>query len=374
MKTVCELNRCAGCGACVAKCPKNAVRVVDDLKALNATIAPALCVDCGLCERVCPVVNPVEATRPVEWRQGWAENEAVRAAASSGGVATALAQAFVENGGVVCSCVFRRGNFVFDFAETSDDVAKFAGSKYVKSDPTDAYAEILRTLKSGRKVLFIGLPCQVAGVRNFTGDNESLYTVDLICHGSPSPNILRMFLKERGYDAEMVDNVAFREKTEFFLSVDGRGVEPPTVRDRYVFAFLKSICYTENCYDCRYASLERVADITLGDSWGSELSETEQKKGVSLILRRTERGAELLESAELRLSDVDLDKAIANNRQLSKPSERPSERERFYDLLNKTGSFNKTIRKLYPKVCLRQRVKAALIRAKLLGKRGGGKD
>lgn len=369
MKTVCELNRCAGCGACVAKCPKNAVRVVDDWKALNAKIDLERCVECGLCERVCPVANPVEATRPLEWRQGWAEDETIRAAASSGGVATALAQAFVENGGVVCSCVFRRGNFVFDFAETPDDVAKFVGSKYVKSDPADAYAEILRTLKSGRKVLFIGLPCQVAAVRNFTGDNESLYTVDLICHGSPSPNILRMFLKERGYDVERINNVEFRKKTDFFLAVDGVGVEPPTVRDRYVFAFLKSLCYTENCYDCRYASLERVADLTLGDSWGSELSETEQKKGVSLILRRTERGAELLASAALRLFDVDLDKAVANNRQLRKPSERPSERERFYDLLNKTGAFNKAIRKLYPKICLRQSVKAFLVRVKLLRKK-----
>lgn len=371
MKTVCELNRCAGCGACVARCPKNAVRVVDDCKALNATIDPALCVDCGLCERVCPVVNPVEATRPLEWRQGWAEDEAVRAAASSGGVATALAQAFVENGGVVCSCVWRAGNFVFEFAQTKEEVAKFAGSKYAKSDPTGAHAEIAKTLKSGRKVLFIGLPCQVAAVRNFTGDHPGLYAVDLICHGSPSAEILRKFLKERGYDVEKVGEIGFRKKTEYFLTVDGVGVEPPTVRDRYLFAFLKSLCCTENCYSCRYASVERVADLTLGDSWGSELPQEEQKRGVSLILRQTERGAELLASAALRLCDVDQEKAIANNRQLRQPSERPVEREKFYEMLRKTGSFNKTIRKLYPKICLRQRVKAALIRAKALGKRSG---
>jgi len=180
-----------------------------------------------------------------------------------------------------------------------------------------------------------------------------------------------MFLKEKGYDIKSMRNVKFRKKAEFYLFEENKSIELPSVRDRYTFAFLRSLCYTEICYSCQYATTKRVSDLTLGDSWGSELSVEEQKKGISLVLCQSEKGKELLSNAEIHLEDVDIARAIANNRQLNRPSEKPAEYESFYRTLEKKRSFSKAVAKCYPKDCFRQRIKALLIRTKIISR---GKD
>lgn len=114
-------------------------------------------------------------TKPIYWKQGWAHDDRIRMSSSSGGVAAAIEQAFIKNGGLVCSCTFNVGKFEFDFAESEDEVGKFTGSKYVKSNPEGVYKKILENLKLGRKVLFVGLPCQVSAVRHYTRNYQNLY-------------------------------------------------------------------------------------------------------------------------------------------------------------------------------------------------------
>lgn len=366
MRTVCKLDMCSACGVCVNICKKDAIEVVDNIKACNAVIDETKCVDCGMCEKVCPTNNPVEKKSPILWKQGWACEEEIRKNSSSGGFATAIEKSFIENGGVVCSCVFNGGEFSFDFALETNDLKKFTGSKYVKSNPVGIYTKVKEYLKNGTKVLFVGLPCQCAAVKKFTNDNALLYTVDLICHGTPSKELLHMFLKEKGYKIQDIKNLNFRKKIDFHLSKDESGIEPKSVRDRYTMAFLGALCYTENCYSCQYASCERVSDLTLGDSWGSELLEDEQKKGISLALCQTEKGQELLNIANLYLENVDLDTAIKNNRQLNTPSKKPDEYKLFYSTLLRTQNFNKAVKKCYFKDCVRQDIKAFLIKSKLI--------
>ena len=366
MRTVCDNNQCTGCAACISKCSKNAIHIEDDLKTYNAIIDETLCVNCGQCESVCPTKTTVLCSQPISWQQGWALDEAIRKNASSGGLASALIIGFIRAGGVVCSCVFDKGEFVFDFADSEYSAKRFAGSKYVKSNPNGIYKKIKEYLVHGKKVLFIGLPCQAAAVRLYTKDHELLYTVDLICHGTPSPIILRMFLKEKGYNIENMEEVKFRKKAEFNLSDGHKGIEPPTVQDRFTFAFLRSLFYTENCYSCQYATTERVSDITLGDSWGSQLSIEEQKKGISLILCQNEKGEELLSMATLHLEDVDVERAILNNRQLSSPSLKPAKYELFYQTIRKGKKFSKAVAKCYPKDCFRQRIKAILVKTDII--------
>lgn len=362
MKTVCELDKCCGCMACVDSCGKNAVSIKDTLTAYNAVIDESLCVSCGACEKVCPNINPVAKTEPLGMYQGWSGNEGVRAMASSGGIATELALTFVKNGGQVAACTFSEGKFGFKLFECEHDIEKIAGSKYVKSNPIGIYKLVKRQLQT-HDVLFIGLPCQVAAVKAYVGAEAGarLTTVDLICHGTPSPQLLDAFLTQSGTSCEQLKSISFREKTKFGLSaVPPCNQKYKNAVDTYMRAFLSSVSYTENCYSCRYACLQRVSDITLGDSWGTELPEDERKKGISLILYQTEKGHALLQSAHIELKPVDEAKAVARNHQLVHPSVAPKGRKRFFKSILKGHSFDFAVLRALPKDVISQRVRSLL--------------
>lgn len=259
------------------------------------------------------------------------------------------------------------GKFEFDFAETEDEVCKFTGSKYVKSNPEGVYKKILEKLKLGRKVLFIGLPCQVSAVRHYTKNHQNLYTADLICHGTPSPQILDSFLSDYGIRLTEVQSIRFREKNNFKLEQNGKRFAVPITTDNYLMTFLNSTTYTENCYQCQYAKIERPGDITLGDSWGSELEKSIQDKGISLVLCQNEKGKELIDQADLTLLDVDLKKAIESNHQLYQPSQKPKQREAFFKELKKGYGFKKAVKRCYPKKYLKNIVKTVLYNMKFMG-------
>lgn len=214
MKTVCRENSCTGCMACVDACGKNAVKIVDSLRAYNAVIDEQMCINCNACIRVCPQNNKAQLNAPVQWYQGWAKENSIREKSSSGGIASAISVNFVKSGGYVCSCVYEKGRFVFRITDNINELRDFTGSKYVKSNPEGIYKCIKKLLIEGKKVLFIGLPCQVAAVKSFTGERYSkeLYTVDLICHGSPSPELLEKFLKDYDYSLNNAESVSFRKK------------------------------------------------------------------------------------------------------------------------------------------------------------------
>lgn len=367
-KTVCKSSECTGCAACMSVCPTNAVKTIVCIDSCMSVIDEKLCIKCNKCEKICPQNHPVEKIKPFIWYQGWANDEKIRMEGSSGGIATAIATSFVNNGGSCCSCVFENGNFVFKFASNSEEVKRFSGSKYVKSNPQGIYNEIKKIINQGRKVLFIGLPCQVAAVKKIVGERkkENLYTIDLICHGTPSPIMLDLFLKENGYDLNELTDIKFRKKNNYYLSENYKGIKPSNVRDRYTLSFLRSLNYTENCYSCQYATFERASDITLGDSWGSEISKKEQDKGISLVLCQTEQGKELLEMTDLHLEYVDIKKAIENNKQLSNPSIKNSKRDKFFNTLYKTKNFSKSVAKCYFKICFKQEIKSILTKMKII--------
>lgn len=196
MKTVCDANKCNGCMACLAVCPRKCITIRDDIYNYNAVIDQTACINCNACERVCPNLSVQQKVKPYKWEQGWSYSDARRNAAS-GGIASEIIRAFISSGGYVASCLFRNGEFVFDITNDLDTAKCFAGSKYVKSNPEGIYERIKDRLKS-HKVLFIGLPCQVAALKNYIKAQDNLYTIDLICHGTPSPRVLSYYLKEHG--------------------------------------------------------------------------------------------------------------------------------------------------------------------------------
>ena len=367
-RTVCDKNMCNGCMACVSVCPKQCISVIDSIEAVNAHIDGSLCINCKQCEKVCPNVTKCPVANPIDWKQGWAQDE-IRTTSTSGGGASAIIKSFILSGGYVASCLFKDGDFVFDITNDLEIAKRFAGSKYVKSNPNGIYSKIKERLKTD-KVLFVALPCQVAALNNYITNKDNLYTIDLICHGTPSIKLLNLYLLERGFEINKLKDIKFRTKTDMGLSVDEERINISRVMDHYLCSFLASVDYTENCYSCRFASIERVSDITLGDSWGTEYADQENR-GVSLILIQTEKGKNLLQASSMELKDVDLDNAVANNHQLSHPSIMTPKRDKFFRLLKSGKSFSTVTFTVLPKLVIKQKIKLVLILLHLM-KYGGG--
>ena len=366
MKTVCELNKCVGCHACKDLCPKDAIQIVDSGDCLNATINEEKCINCNVCENVCQVNHSIEKKKSNVWFQGWSKNEGIRKSSSSGGLAAELARTVVKDGGVVCSCLFEGGKFTFAFAECEEDLKKFVGSKYVKSNPEGIYKKIRKLLSEEKTVLFIGLPCQCTAVKKATekSNKGSLYTVDLICHGTPSQKVLDSFFTQYGCTLQDIQSIRFRDKGKFSVEKDKKHIVTPGSMDCYSIAFLNGLIYTENCYTCVYADSKRVTDITIGDSWGTELPES--GKGVSLILCNTERGEKLVKKSNVYLTDVDTEKAIASNPQLRAATVMPEKREEFFKGYKEGKNFNFMVMKCCTKKWFRQFIKRQLIRVKIV--------
>lgn len=370
MQRVCNENKCTGCMACVEICPKGAICIRDDISSYNAVIDTSKCINCGVCHSVCQVNHNVELSPPICCYQGWIGDEQLRMKSSSGGAAMALARAFIDAGGAVCSCVFEKGIFGFRFVEDKSELRVFTGSKYVKSNSYGVYKETIRRLKDNKKTLFIGLPCQVAALKNATKDlheiyKDNLYTVDLICHGTPSPKLLEDFLYQNDILIKDIKDIQFRRKAMFGLSSDTISLTVPGACDYYSLAFLCGLMYTDNCYECRYATVKRVSDLTIGDSWGTDLNQEEQKKGISLILCQSKRGIELLTSSDMKLFPVNLNRAIQNNAQLSSASEKTKLHDRFYRRYQ-DGRFQQAVFYALPFKCIKQKIKGQLIKNKLL--------
>lgn len=368
MITVCKENMCTGCMACVEACNKDAIKIVDNLENYNAVIEKDKCIGCGKCKHICQNNDSLELKKPLSWQQGWSESNEIRGRAASGGMASSLMEAFIEKkGGYVCGCTFFDGNFQFKIVNQISEIQCFAGSKYVKSNPEKIYKEIRNLLHNKENVLFIGLPCQVAGLKKYIGDNlENLYTIDLICHGTPSPKLLECYLKEHGHDLKNLKDLRFREKNSFRLYDEYNTITNRDMPDRYLFAFLKSLIYTDNCYQCNFAEENRISDITLGDSWGSNLSEEEQKRGISLIMSQTEKGKELVGLTNAHLENVDRVTAMEHNGQLNSPVSNNLKRDTFFKLLKQGKKFDHIIFKLYPNIFIRQYIKFILKKAKII--------
>lgn len=368
MDTVCEMDACAGCMACVDICPVGAIKIKDTLRSYNAEINIDKCIHCNLCKNVCQHNRIPDKIKPIGWKQGWSEDKTVRQNSASGGASSAIMRAFVENGGVVFGCSYSEGTFGFGMEESLSELSKFAGSKYVKSNPSGIYKKVKDSLNKGNKALFIGLPCQVAACKNYIGEknSQSLYTIDLICHGTPSPELLEEFLNGYHMSLKQVDSIKFRSKNYFSVDTDRRYLSPRGTCDRYTLGFLRALFYTDNCYSCKYAGFERISDITLGDSWGSELSREDSMKGISLVLWQTGKGKELLDMSDLYLVDVDIEKAISNNEQLKQPSMPHKSREKFFESIANGKSFNKSVFVSMPYVCTKQLIKAVLVKLHLI--------
>ena len=368
--TVCGKNKCTGCNACINICPKKCIYLVDNVKSLDVVIDKNLCINCKLCEKVCQVVNTenelIKFQTPIGVYEGATKIDDINKESSSGGFATTLGYEFAKSGGYVVGIKSDKESFYFDITNNPEEVKLFAGSKYVKVSTRDIYKSIKTKLVENEKVLFFGVPCQVAGLKLYLQkEYPNLYTVDLICHGTPSEKVLLKYLNERG--VENTKNLRFRFKHDFKLSTtDENNKKLIAFCDSYTMGFLDGIFYTENCYECKYARKDRISDITIGDSWGSKIVGKDGHYYLSLVIINNEKG-EYLKSLLVNNFDFyerDYEEAIARNGQLSHPSVKTHKTDYYFEHFNDMTTY-KIMKKKCHKMVLRKRLKWVLVKLHL---------
>ena len=302
---------CTGCGACTDVCPRSALAMVYDEEGFAfPKLDPSLCVQCDLCTRACPVVTPVTQVTapalPVPFA-GWSTSPEHRRAGSSGGVFTELAGQILAQGGLVAGVRTDGLAVCHDLAATAEEARRFQGSKYLQSETRGIYRRVLAQLKQGRKVLFSGTPCQVAGLANLAEGQrgrENLVTCEVLCLGVPSRRFWQRYVDAAGQDLD--DVVGFRDKLDdqgsryavtLRARASGRTLRSSYDRgDVFLRAFAAGLIMRNSCYDCPFAAVPRVADITLGDFWGLHRFPEEHAKGVSLVIANSPSGLALLRS------------------------------------------------------------------------------
>lgn len=206
-----DKSQCCGCNACVQRCPKQCIAMCEDEEGfLYPEVDEAICIDCGLCENVCPVINQADARIPLQVYAAKNTDEKIRMHSSSGGVFSILAEQTIKQGGVVFGARFDENWEVkHDYTETIDGVSVFRGSKYVQSKTGDTFKQAEQFLKQNRKVLFSGTPCQIVALKRYLKkEYENLLLVDFICHGVPSLGVWRKYLKQ--VIALTCDKIRFR--------------------------------------------------------------------------------------------------------------------------------------------------------------------
>lgn len=357
-----EDKKCCGCGACYNICPAGAITMEENNEGfLSPVINEDKCTNCGLCLKACPSLNvKYKNTKEPECYAAMADDE-IRMNSSSGGMFTLLAKYILDKGGYVCGAAFKEDWSVHHLiVDNKDDLDKLRGSKYVQSDTEKCYSEIKQLLNQDKYVLFSGCPCQVAGLYSYLGkDYDKLYTVDIVCHGTPSPKIWQKYLEE--YDKANISKIDFRDKSVFGWSTtmniymkSGEEIHLLPHEDSYYRAFLPNISLRRSCGNCKYAKIPRVADITIADFWGIEKysSKLNDKKGTSLVLINNDKGRIIFDNLKFQLLEsVPIKYAINSpNHPLSKSSRLHNNRSKFFNLVSNhtvTDSVNYVTDKKY---------------------------
>lgn len=324
---------CTGCTACASVCPKGCITMVADEDGfLFPVVDTEKCVSCGLCEKVCPIITPLQkpGNEPVAYA-AYSRDEAMRLSSSSGGVFTELAKAVLKDGGAVFGAAYdARFEVVHICAENEADLARLRGAKYAQSALGDSFRDVKRRLEQGQKVLFSGTPCQVGGLKAFLRkDYENLLTVDFVCHSVPSPMAWREYVKYRARQdngGEMPCAINLRDKrtgwtnyqySNLFTYADGHAHAARSGESLYMKLFVGDYINRESCANCRFKGYSRVSDLTIGDFWGiwDIEPEMDDNKGTSVVLVQTPRGKGLLDriADQLILKAVTLEEASRQN-------------------------------------------------------------
>lgn len=348
MIQIIDKSQCCGCSACAQRCPKQCIVMREDEEGfLYPKVDTLSCIDCRLCEKVCPVLHQNEKHYPLFVYAAYNRNEDERANSSSGGVFTLLAKNILSNGGVVFGAKFTQDWQVeHGYIDSDEQIKDLRGSKYVQSRIGRTYLEVEHFLKSGRLVLFSGTPCQVSALRLFLRkEYVNLILVEIFCHGVPSPMVWKKYLEElkRTKHIGEFKDIHFRDKItgwkHYSFSIDydkkGRSYKKSEyyTQNIYMKGFLNDLFLRPSCFSCPCKMQKSGADLTLGDFWGIQhiKPEIDDDKGVTALLVNSEKGEKLLSQLyDLKVVPFQYDDVVSGNPALIKSPIKTEKRANFY--------------------------------------------
>ena len=303
---------CTGCLACVDACNHGAIQIVMKNGMTYVKVKPEKCVNCKLCEKACPIVTPVRKNdlSQAHVYGGWAQNEQDRLDAASGGAFTGLAHSFFHSHKgekvAVAGANLANNHVSHIMIEHEEDIPLLANSKYIQSDTKGIYKNVSDKLKAGYWVMFSGCPCQIAALYGVLGkkrDNERLITIEVVCHGIACQEALDLHLKY--YHSPHI--YSFRDKRQgtqdwkysqcTTIEIDGKPCKLSRKDDVFYAIYAGWLLDRKSCSNCRYATIERVADISLADFWGLSVPDY-YKQGVSLIMTNNDKANTFVKSAD----------------------------------------------------------------------------
>ena len=365
-------EECCGCNACTNICPKQCISMeIDNEGFWYPKVDKSKCIDCDLCVKVCPIINTpkIEKEEIIAYACKNKELEA-RVNSSSGGVFGLLCKEVIGSGGVVFGAAYDENFDVrHTYAETIEDCNQFRGSKYVQSEIGDTYKQTKKFLNEGRVVLFSGTQCQIKGLNLYLMKKyENLITVDIVCHGVPSPKVFKSYkeLLVKKYKGNIKD-IRFRDKRKgwkefsYITEFDNGAVHSETLKeDVYMKGFLKDLYLRPSCYSCTSKNYTDGSDLSLADYWGVQNihPEFDDDKGVSLVIVNTAKGKQVLEKIKDRVDiiETDLDYAIKHNKCIVKSVDYNPKREGFFKEFN--GENLESVVEKYTRITLGDKVKS----------------
>lgn len=361
---------CCGCEACIQRCPKQCISLKEDEEGfLYPIVDKDACINCNLCEKICPVINQGKKHDPIKVLAAKNKDENIRLKSSSGGIFTLLAEKTIQTRGVVFGACFNdKWEVIHKYTEMKEGIAVFRGSKYTQSKIGESYKQAEYFLKQGRKVLFSGTPCQIAGLKRYLRkEYDNLLTVDIICHGVPSPKVWRLYLndiltRKVGLNSipshpinkkVEIKNINFRSKStgwknySFVLALsemttDGKKntvLLSSIFKDNaFMKAFLSDLILRPSCYQCPAKAGKSGSDISIADYWCIQdvVQKFDDDKGVSLVLIQTPKGDEFFQTLKEKTEWIETgyEESKKGNGGFKEICNPHSKRKEFFYMLN----------------------------------------
>lgn len=347
MELLKDPGKCCGCRTCEHVCPKSAITMEEDSHGfLYPRIDEEKCIDCGLCLKKCAFQNGYQTRKEYEPCLGYAARHKeldTMMQSRSGGAFTAVSDWILEAGGIVYGAGYDEEKGFFKVchkrADSREKRNEFRGSKYVQSDLGDVFLQVKQDLEEGRRVLFSGTGCQVGALYAFLGkEYDQLLTLDIVCHGVPSPKFWADFLEMRQRENKgTITAVDFRDKIKYgwkahreSVTIDGKKISSRL----YTKVFYLDTAARPSCFECIYANRNRCGDLTIADFWGHEEAVPgfgEDNKGVSLVMVNTSRGKEIWDKAKEDMDIIDCTGYPYRHTNMKRPTARPDNYDEFWE-------------------------------------------